>query len=268
MDMKWRLSQLGFLVLLCLMMGSCVSKKKYAELENLKNNIQALLDENTENLEIQEEANGELEGQMWKAQAKTDSLKQADAEKAAKLADQQVKMEEMASSCKDLEGRYKQLKSQSSGKIQDLIDELEQLQNDLAQREQRLGQLQGELARRDSAMSALRNSINEALLGFPGDEISVERKNGKVYVTLANKLLFASGSTTIDEKGKGALQELGKALAQQTDITVWVEGHTDDVPVSNLGDIKDNWDLSVMRSTEVVRILVEFPKRIFTPCAT
>ena len=236
---------------------SCVSKKKYAELENLKNNIQTLLDDNEEELTDSERNAADLHDKLKKSQSEFKQLAAVNDQQQKDLESMNTRMEEMQTSCDDLNERYKKLKTQSSQKIQDLIDDLETLQTDLAQREKRLNELEAELNRRDSALNSLRNSLNEALVGFSPEEMTVETKDGKVYVTLTNKLLFKSGSTKVDAKGQEALKEVGKVLAEKQDITIMVEGHTDNVPVSNLGDIKDNWDLSVMRSTEVVRLLVE-----------
>lgn len=98
------------------------------------------------------------------------------------------------------------------------------------------------------------------MLGFQQSGLSVDIRNGKVYVSLTDKLLFSSGSIIIDEKGKLALQELAKVLKTQPEINISVEGHTDNQRVMNLGQIKDNWDLSVLRATSVVRFLTETEK--------
>jgi chemotaxis protein MotB len=121
-------------------------------------------------------------------------------------------------------------------------------------REAKVAELQRILDSKDSAVNALRESVNKALLGFNNDGLTIETKNGKVYVSLEERLLFASGSTTVDPKGEAALKELGNVLAKNTDINVLIEGHTDNVPIKG-GPIKDNWDLSVLRATSVVRIL-------------
>lgn len=144
--------------------------------------------------------------------------------------------------------------------------ELASKQMQLAQREQKLNELQSILSRKDSIVKALKNSVSEALLGFKDKGLTVEQKNGKVYVSLEERLLFATGSTVVDPKGQEALKQLSKVLEKNPDINVMVEGHTDDVPMKGSGDIKDNWDLSVMRATSVVNILLTgstiAPKRL------
>lgn len=268
-----------YIVLFLVALGSvsCVSKKKYAELENLKNSIQSMLDTNEESLSETEQETTDLQTQLKECAEEQVALSAQNTVLGQDLDAANEKLEALQTSCNDLQSRYKKLKTQSSQKIQDLIDELETLQTDLAAREKRLNELESQLNRRDSAMTALRTSLTDALMGFNSDEMKVESKNGKVYLTLTNELLFASGSTKIDTKGQEALREVGKVLAEKPDLTIMVEGHTDNMAVSNLGDIKDNWDLSVMRSTEVVRLLVESgvePKQVipsgrgeFTPLA-
>jgi len=132
--------------------------------------------------------------------------------------------------------------------------DLNDLSSQLKLREAKVAELQKILDSKDSAVKALRETVSKALLGFEGQGLTVEQKNGKVYVSLEERLLFASGSTTVDPKGETALKELGNVLAKNTDISVLIEGHTDNVPIKG-GPIKDNWDLSVLRATSVVRIL-------------
>jgi len=132
--------------------------------------------------------------------------------------------------------------------------ELNETSAQLKLREQRVAELQKILDSKDSAVNALKETVSKALLGFEGQGLTVEQKNGKVYVSLEERLLFASGSTVVDPKGEEALKELGNVLAKNTDINVLIEGHTDNVPMKGSA-IKDNWDLSVLRATSVVRIL-------------
>ncbi|MCY7410320.1 MAG: OmpA family protein [Chitinophagales bacterium] len=137
-------------------------------------------------------------------------------------------------------------------------DQLDSLQTNLAQREQKLAELQSLLNRKDSATNALRQKIQNALLGFEKSDLTVEQKNGKVYVSLSEKLLFKSGSTEVDPKGKTALQKLAEVLKKNPDINITVEGHTDNVPLAGTGTMKDNWDLSVLRATSIIRILTDY----------
>jgi chemotaxis protein MotB len=132
-----------------------------------------------------------------------------------------------------------------------------QLSGDLAKREARLKEVEDILRKRDEATNALKEKLQKALLGFTQNGLSVDIRNGKVYVSLTDKLLFPSGSIVIDDKGKQALKQLAAVLNKEPDINMAVEGHTDNKKVKNLGQIKDNWDLSVLRATSVTRYLTE-----------
>jgi chemotaxis protein MotB len=132
-----------------------------------------------------------------------------------------------------------------------------QLSSDLEKREARLKEVEDILHKQDAASQALKDKLQQALLGFQQNGLTVDIRNGKVYVSLTDKLLFPSGSIVIDDKGKQALKQLAAVLNKEPDINIAVEGHTDDKKVINLGQIKDNWDLSVMRATSVTRYLTE-----------
>jgi chemotaxis protein MotB len=128
---------------------------------------------------------------------------------------------------------------------------------DLQKREARLKEVEDILRKRDQASNALKEKLQKALLGFQQSGLTVDIRNGKVYVSLADKLLFPSGSIVINENGKTALKQFAAVLNKEPDINIAVEGHTDDKKVINLGQIKDNWDLSVLRATSVTRYLTE-----------
>lgn len=134
---------------------------------------------------------------------------------------------------------------------------LDALNTELDKRAQRVEELEAILNRKDSTVNALKSKVQAALLGFENNGLTIEQKNGKVYVSLDESLLFKSGSYNVDTKGKEVLQKLSKVLEKNSDINVLVEGHTDNVPLNGSGTIKDNWDLSVMRATSVVKLLVE-----------
>ncbi|QKJ31158.1 OmpA family protein [Mucilaginibacter mali] len=144
-----------------------------------------------------------------------------------------------------------------NGKYNASSSKVTQLSGDLAKREARLKEVEDILRKRDEATNALKEKLQKALLGFTQNGLSVDIRNGKVYVSLTDKLLFPSGSIIIDDKGKQALKQLAAVLNKETDINMAVEGHTDDKKIKNLGQIKDNWDLSVLRATSVTRYLTE-----------
>lgn len=156
-----------------------------------------------------------------------------------------------------LKKKYENLKDNSTEGALSLIEKLEKLQSDIEEREAKLTEVKQKLEEREKIVQQLRETVQKALLGFEGSDLSISVKNGKVYVSLSNKLLFDVGSTNIDEKGKMALKELAKALKGQDDVNILVEGHTDDQKIRAGGRFQDNWDLSVLRATEVVRYLTD-----------
>lgn len=155
---------------------------------------------------------------------------------------------------RSLEQQVEHATKSSSEEIKGLLTQLEKAEEDLFERESKLRELQSLIKQRDSSMNALRERVEQSLLGFKDSGLEIEVKNGKVYVKMSNQLLFKSGSTVIDQRGRDALSQLATVLTQQTDISVMIEGHTDNKPINN-ARIADNWDLSVLRSTEVARIL-------------
>lgn len=180
-----------------------------------------------------------LEGQLAQLRADTSRLNK--------------RMSELQNKAEELNTNYASLRSNSSFKINKLSE-------DLKKREARLKEVEEVLRKRDEATNALKDKLQKALLGFQQSGLSVDIRDGKVYVSLTDKLLFDTGSIIIDDKGKQALQELAKVLKSQPEINISVEGHTDNQRVVHLGQIKDNWDLSVLRATSVVRYLTEIEK--------
>ena len=134
--------------------------------------------------------------------------------------------------------------------------ELTRLNSNLQEREARVQELEDLIAKKDAAVTELKNQIKAALVGFEDKGITVEQRNGRVYVSMEAELLFASGSTKVGAEGKKAVIQLAKALQGQEDLTVLVEGHTDADKMSGTGAIKDNWELSAERATSVVRIML------------
>ncbi len=160
----------------------------------------------------------------------------------------------------ELQQKNKTLDSNYSALLKNSSSEISKLSEDLKKREARLTEVEEILRKRDEATRALKDKLQKALLGFQQSGLSVDIRNGKVYVSLTDKLLFDTGSIIIDDKGQQALKELAKVLKTQPEINISVEGHTDNQRVNNLGQIKDNWDLSVLRATSVVRYLTDVEK--------
>jgi len=138
-------------------------------------------------------------------------------------------------------------------------DELKLAQEELDARSARVTELETIINKKDSIVTALKSSISKALIGLEGEGLTVVQKNGKVYISLEEDLLFASGKYEVNIGGVSALSKLATALASQKDLEILVEGHTDSIPLSGRGLVKDNWDLSVMRATNVVKVLLKNP---------
>lgn len=144
-------------------------------------------------------------------------------------------------------------------KSEELDSKSEQLKNKeqlLVERERSLNEMRQMINRQDSITRQLNDVLRNAMLGFNADELSVEIKNGKVYVSMSDRLLFKSGSAAVEVKGKEAIKLLAGVLDKNPDIEILVEGHTDNVPIKT-AVFKDNWDLSVARATSIVRILTD-----------
>lgn len=144
-----------------------------------------------------------------------------------------------------------------SNSLSDKENELALAQAELASRSLRVAELESIINKKDSIVSALKQTISKALIGLEGDGLKIEQRNGKVYVSLEEELLFASGKYEVNTRGVEALNKLAVALASQQDFEILVEGHTDSIPLSGRGLVIDNWDLSVMRATNVVKVLIK-----------
>lgn len=237
------------LILFVFSVSSCIvvlPKKKYDALIKEKNTLADNLDKANKNID-------DLNKQL-KLQKDTVAMLRKD------TADLNEKLHDSYRQLANLNDNYKQLRMNSSEEIKKLLKQLEDAQSDLASREKRLKEVEEVLSKREDATKALKDKLAQALLGFKNSGLEVSVKDGKVYVSLTDKLLFDTGSIEIDSKGKEALVEFAKVLKSQPDINILVEGHTDNVRVSNLGQIKDNWDLSVLRATAVTRFLTEGQK--------
>lgn len=164
----------------------------------------------------------------------------------------QEELQEKEDALKELERRLYQRKI-GLDKVQANLDSMKR---ELDARNARLIELERMLNAKDSIMIALRKKVADALFGFEGKGLTVSIQNGKVYVSLEEKLMFKSGSYEIDSKGAAAIKQLIPVLEQNPDINIMVEGHTDDVPYRGTGGLQDNWDLSVKRATTIVRLLL------------
>ncbi len=137
---------------------------------------------------------------------------------------------------------------------------IDMMEDRLTARSKRVTDLENMINTKDSLVSELKKKISKALIGLEGDGLTIVQKNGKVYISLEEQLLFASGKYEINNTGVIALNKLAAVLSFQDDLDIIVEGHTDSIPLSGKGLVKDNWDLSVMRATNVVKVLIKNPK--------
>jgi len=239
-----RIFLLVLLMALPLLMTSCVTKKKYTQLMGEKDRLaKQLADERSKSADLQRKLDD--------CNKRTKDLERDTTRLGRDLRDRIKQLADMTAKYNECESRYNTLKNSSSSEQQELIRKLEKLQQNLLD-------VQRRLAARDSALMALKKRILDALAGFEGLGLTVYEKNGRIYVELSDKLLFESGKYALHTDGKRALKQLGEALNQnqQRDIQIWVEGHTDSLAIKT-ECIKDNWDLSVLRSTEVTRYMTK-----------
>lgn len=163
----------------------------------------------------------------------------------------------------DLQAREDALSSAEAalGLRQSELDEamlgLTSAQRDIEARNARISELQAILDQKDALMSDLKDRVVAALKSYQGNGLDVHMKDGLLYVSLDEKLLFQSGSWSVDPRGQAAIKELSKVLAENKDIQITIEGHTDNVPYNGSGALKDNWDLSVKRATSIVKIILQ-----------
>jgi len=190
----------------------------------------------------------------------TNKLFMASQNKAAKLQKDSVETHGQLNDCNAQVVNLKKDKIALQYKNDSIQGELKDLSTEskmtIADQSKRLKNLQDLIQSQKKVMSKLKNSMADALMKYKSDELSVNIKNGNVYVSLEEKLLFKSGSDVVDPKGKEALKTLAKVLNSTKDISVMIEGHTDNVPIKTKR-FKDNWDLSTARATSIVRILTE-----------
>ena len=255
-----------FAIFSSLVLSSCVSSKVYKDLEG-------------QHTELQQE-NAELKGEFQQFKTKTDkdlatlnerydNLKAEKESLEQELAATKERLAKLQSSYDALEANSSSALAENSKRNRELLAELEnkeralatekarleKLEKDLAARSKRVNELEGVIAAKDAKMNALKNSLSKALTNFEGKGLTVEQRDGKVYVSMENKLLFSSGSWSVGTEGKKAVAQLASVLAENPDIAVLIEGHTDNVPFNGSGQLTDNWDLSTKRATSIVQLL-------------
>jgi chemotaxis protein MotB len=182
-------------------------------------------------------------------------LQSDSAQFASRIKSLEDNLRQQESAGSDLEKQLQAVRNEATSRLQDASSRLNMSQQQIAEQQRRLEQLQALIDQQRKNTQELRAKINNALTGFTSNELTVSTKNGKVYVSLQENLLFPSGSAIVNPKGTQALSKLADVLNANNDINVEIEGHTDSIPIK--GRFADNWALSVARSTAIVRILTE-----------
>jgi chemotaxis protein MotB len=240
---------------------------KYKSLESDYQNISRQRDGLNEKLNTLSRENTGMQSRIQELEIKIRDMQVVTEERdklQKELKDLRTMVEKLnADYSKETSGLSKQLQAdreellRKEDELYKRLQQIEQMQYEVEQRNRRMAELENILARKDAAVNALKAKVSDALLGFEGKGLTITQKNGKVYVSMDDKLLFKSGSYEIDVKGAEAIRELAKVLALNIDINVMIEGHTDDVPYKGRVELIDNWDLSVKRATTVVRALLK-----------
>ncbi len=259
------------LALTLISLNACVSPKVYKELED------KYVDLKKENRNLQDE-NDELSKAKNAAENKLTKLQKDYADAVANRDRLQKEYNATKSSLDNIKASYDALEANSSSAIaantkknRELLAQLEAkeqalaaenerldaLKKQLEDRSQRVAELESVIAAKDAAMTNLKNAISKALTDFEGKGLTIEQRNGKVYVSMENKLLFKSGSWAVGGEGKKAVKQLGSVLGENPEIAVLIEGHTDNAPFKGTGQLSGNWDLSTKRATAIVKILQE-----------
>ena len=265
------IKRLLILTLIVFPFTSCVSSKLYKELEvkytNLKNDYDTLSADSESVLS----AKNVLQNQFDQLQNEYDSTLSERNQLQQEVTGLQKKYDALNDSYTALEQNSSKAIADNVQKNRELLAQLEakelaltaendrllKLEADMQERSQRIAELEALIASKDQAMRDLKDAISKALTAFEGKGLTVEQRDGKVYVSMENKLLFKSGSWAVGSEGRQAIEQLGSVLANNPDIAVLIEGHTDNDPFSSGGQIANNWDLSTKRATAIVQILNE-----------
>ncbi|MBS3770366.1 MAG: OmpA family protein [Bacteroidales bacterium] len=270
--------------ILILFLASCVPQKEFRKVQREKEQLQALNDSLKERNRKLEISNRELGTRVKVLENRIERLVRDSMKRAERLVNYRQENERLRDQYDDLKENQEKILKGTNEETKKLLSEIQSTQEKLQQKEDRLEELEENLAserdhlneletelnkkserlveleralnEKDSVVNALRDKVSDALYGFEGEGLDVKIKNGKVYVSMEDKLLFPSGSTQIDQLGKEALKKLSQVLERNKDINIMVEGHTDNVPVRKNPSFQDNWDLSVKRATAVIRVLM------------
>lgn len=264
------MKKLNLLLLACMtvfVFSSCVTKSKYVELESrYKTCTKDLENMTSEKIDFDNKSR-ELEKEVQQLSKAIEQLRSDTMTLSRRLNQSERNLTKLKKDYDDLLHNFTDLNMTNNEEVKKLMIGLDSIRTELTLRETqlkdkeaRLAELQEILKQKDNEVRALKDKVMNALKGYVDKGLNVYEKNGKVYVSMDEKLLFASGSWVVGTDGILALKELIKVLEQDNDINVLIEGHTDNVPFKGSGQVKDNWDLSVMRATAVVKVLLKDSK--------
>lgn len=272
------------LLFVLVLLGSCVSKKSYDELQETvgyykeQATVTDSLNNATRNAELEKQeievdlkaammeieqltaTNKSLYGSYQEMLAKYNSLINQNREVLSATSYENLNLQEAVASKQDQLDQKERALLQMESELRQERDRLRTVeynytsaQGSLNDKDRRIQELETSLKANERTMNQLRNSMNEVLRGFSSDDLSAVERNGKMYVSLSQNLLFPSGSNEIDWKGRQALMKVAEALKSNPDINITVEGHTD-----SDGTASKNWDLSVLRATTIVKLLATY----------
>ena len=279
----------NLIALLCsilLALSSCVTPKIHNALHTEYDNAKLQIVKKDKKIISLSEKVEELEGEIATIGKQLDAMRNDSIQNGKALSNLQNSYDELSSAYDLLASKSSRNMAEKAKKTKALLKQLEETQNNLLAKEDELNNLSNSLAekqlalekaqeelearsarvaelksiinKKDSMVTVLKQRISKALIGLEGEGLTVVQKNGKVYISLEEDLLFASGKYQVGTAGVSALNKLSAALADQKDLEILVEGHTDSIPISK-GTVKDNWDLSVLRATAVVKVLMSNP---------
>lgn len=239
-------------ILITLLLNSCVSNRVFNDLESRYAQIKDNYNRQTKTIE---KLNTEMEDLTKKLLTLEANLEETE----DSLNQKQQKLEQLESSLDLLKLNSETALKERIAENEALMEKIAERENELADRMERVAELEGLITGQQKAMRNLKEKLSDALLNFEDKGLTVEARDGKVYVSMENKLLFKSGSWTVGAQGRLAIEELGNVLADNPDISILIEGHTDNVPYGGKGPLKGNWDLSTKRATAIVNQLLENP---------
>jgi chemotaxis protein MotB len=276
--------KLYILVILTIAFSSCVPTQKYKEVDDKSNKLEVERDQLMKENEQLTVENTEMKAVIDFVEEEKERFIEDSIQSDKEIKKLKGDIDKLTRQYNDLQATHEALLQGNARETRRLLNQLQATQEDLQKKESRLRELEGNvnqgrqdltrmraelearnarltelediLSRKEAATRALKDAVSRALTGFEGKGLTVETRNGKVYVSMDEKLLFRSGSYDVDARGKQALVELAGVLERNSDVNIMIEGHTDDVPYRAGDVIKDNWDLSVLRATSVMKILL------------